>query len=41
VFTALRAAGVGVAVHYIPVHLQPYCRVMGFKAGNYPVAETY
>ena len=41
VFTAMRAAGVGVAVHYIPVHLQPYYRALGFKAGDYPAAETY
>jgi dTDP-4-amino-4,6-dideoxygalactose transaminase len=33
------AAGVGVAVHYIPVHLQPYYRALGFKAGDYPAAE--
>jgi UDP-4-amino-4,6-dideoxy-N-acetyl-beta-L-altrosamine transaminase len=40
-FEQLRAAGIGVNVHYIPVHLQPYYRAMGFKAGDFPVAEDY
>ena len=41
VFEAMRAAGVGVNVHYIPVHLQPYYRAMGFYPGQFRVAETY
>lgn len=41
VFEALRAAGIGVNVHYIPVHLQPYYRALGFKAGDFPEAEAY
>ena len=41
VFASLRAAGIGVAVHYIPVHLQPYYRSLGFQAGDFPVAENY
>jgi UDP-4-amino-4,6-dideoxy-N-acetyl-beta-L-altrosamine transaminase len=41
VFEALRAAGIGVNVHYIPVHLQPDYRCLGFKPGDYPVAEAY
>lgn len=41
IFEALRAAGIGVQVHYIPVHLQPYYRRLGFKAGDYPQAERY
>ena len=41
VFDALRAAGIGVNVHYIPVHLQPYYRALGFEAGDFPVAEAY
>jgi UDP-4-amino-4,6-dideoxy-N-acetyl-beta-L-altrosamine transaminase len=40
VFGAMRAAGVGVNVHYIPVHLQPYYRSLGFKAGDFPAAEA-
>ncbi|MBR7887582.1 UDP-4-amino-4,6-dideoxy-N-acetyl-beta-L-altrosamine transaminase [Marinomonas sp. A79] len=41
VFDELRAAGIGVNVHYIPVHLQPYYARMGFEAGDYPNAESY
>ena len=41
VFEALRAAGIGVNLHYIPVHLQPYYRVMGFNEGDFPAAEAY
>ncbi|MCF7800173.1 DegT/DnrJ/EryC1/StrS family aminotransferase, partial [Candidatus Babeliales bacterium] len=28
-------------VHYIPVHLQPYYKKLGFKVGDYPVAEKF
>lgn len=41
VFDALRALGIGVNLHYIPVHTQPYYQRMGFKAGDYPEAERY
>jgi UDP-4-amino-4,6-dideoxy-N-acetyl-beta-L-altrosamine transaminase len=41
VFDALRAAGIGVNVHYIPVHLQPYYRRLGFGPGQFPHAEAY
>ena len=41
VFDALRAAGIQVSVHYIPVHLQPYYRRLGFAAGDCPAAERY
>lgn len=41
VFEALREQGVGVNLHYIPVHTQPYYQRMGFKAGDYPQAEKY
>lgn len=41
VFEALRKRGIGVNLHYIPVHTQPYFQRMGFKAGNYPHAEHY
>jgi UDP-4-amino-4,6-dideoxy-N-acetyl-beta-L-altrosamine transaminase len=40
-FDALRAAGIGVNVHYIPIHLQPYYRRLGFAPGQFPVAERY
>jgi len=41
VFEALRAQGIGVNLHYIPVHTQPYYERMGFKVGDYPYAEDY
>ncbi|MCX8004214.1 MAG: DegT/DnrJ/EryC1/StrS family aminotransferase, partial [Burkholderiaceae bacterium] len=41
VFDGLRAARIGVQVHYIPVHLQPYYRRLGFKEGDFPAAEAY
>ena len=41
VFQALRDAGVGVNVHYIPVHTQPDFQRLGFKYGDFPVAENY
>lgn len=41
VFEALRADGVGVNLHYIPVHLQPYYRDLGFTDGDFPLAEEY
>jgi dTDP-4-amino-4,6-dideoxygalactose transaminase len=41
VFDALRGAGIGVQVHYIPVHLQPYYRKLGFKPGDFPESERY
>jgi len=42
IFDALRAENIGVHVHYIPVHLQPYyMKHFGFKKGEFPVAENY
>jgi UDP-4-amino-4,6-dideoxy-N-acetyl-beta-L-altrosamine transaminase len=41
VFEALRERGIGVNVHYIPVHLQPYYRELGFRAGQCPQAEMH
>lgn len=41
VFEALRAAGIGVNVHYIPVHTQPHYRRLGFRPGDFPEAERY
>lgn len=40
-FERLRAAGIGVQVHYVPVHLQPYYRArLGHGWGSFPVAEA-
>lgn len=41
VFDHLRAANIGVNVHYIPVHTQPYYRALGFAPGDYPNSEQY
>lgn len=41
VFSELRNAGVGVNLHYIPVHMHPYYRAMGFGPGDFPNAEEY
>lgn len=41
VFEALRAEGVGVSLHYIPVYRQPYYERLDFKAGYCPEAERY
>ena len=41
VFEGLRAAGIGVQLHYSPVHLQPYYRALGFEEGQFPEAEAY
>lgn len=41
VFEALRAAGVGVNLHYIPVYRQPYFERMGFEVGHCTEAERY
>ena len=41
VFNALRAAGVLVNLHYIPVHMQPYYQKLGFASGQFPKAEQY
>lgn len=41
VFEELRAAGLGVNLHYIPVHTQPYYRGFGFSEGDFPNAEAY
>jgi dTDP-4-amino-4,6-dideoxygalactose transaminase len=40
-FDALRQKGIGVNLHYMPVHLQPYYRELGFNPGQYPEAEAY
>ncbi len=40
-FDFLRGSGIGVNLHYIPVHTQPYYRQFGFSEGDYPAAEQY
>ena len=41
IFDELRAHGLGVNLHYIPVHTQPYYQAMGFAEGDFPNAEHY
>ena len=41
IFKSLRDKGIGVNLHYMPVHLQPYYREIGFQEGDFPKAEKY
>lgn len=41
VFESLREQHIGVNLHYIPVHTQPYYQQLGFQIGDYPEAERY
>ncbi|WP_053155090.1 UDP-4-amino-4,6-dideoxy-N-acetyl-beta-L-altrosamine transaminase [Pseudomonas sp. Pf153] len=41
VFESLREQGIGVNLHYIPVHTQPYYAQMGFKPEDFPGAQDY
>ena len=40
-FEGMRAAGIGVQLHYWPIPLQPYYRRLGFEPGQFPLAERY
>ncbi len=41
VFEALREQGIGVNLHYIPLHTQPHYQRMGFKPADFPEAQSY
>ncbi|USE39408.1 UDP-4-amino-4,6-dideoxy-N-acetyl-beta-L-altrosamine transaminase [Endozoicomonas sp. SCSIO W0465] len=41
VFRQLQEQGIGVNLHYIPVHTQPYYQNLGFRVGDFPNAEQY
>jgi UDP-4-amino-4,6-dideoxy-N-acetyl-beta-L-altrosamine transaminase len=41
IFDGLRERGIGVNLHYIPVHTQPFYRKLGFGPGQYPEAERF
>lgn len=41
VFDEMRGRGIGVNLHYLPVHLQPYFRALGFTEGSWPEAEAH
>lgn len=40
-FEQLRHNKIGVNLHYIPIHIQPYYKKLGFKLGDFPHAERY
>ena len=40
-FDQLISVGIGVNVHYIPVHTQPYFEALGFRRGDFPKSEHY
>ena len=41
IFNEMRAKGIGVQLHYWPVHLQPYYKNLGFKKGDFKHSEDY
>jgi len=42
IFEALQKERIGVQVHYLPLHLQPfYMKKFGYKIGDFPIAERY
>ena len=41
VFESLREQGIGVNLHYIPVHMQPHYERMGFEPADFPQAQVY
>ena len=41
IIESMRAADIGVNLHYIPVYRQPYYEGLGFKPGCCPAAEQY
>jgi len=40
-FSHLRSNGIGVNIHYIPIHYHPYYKKLGFRKGDFPNAENY
>lgn len=40
-YSLMVEAGITPGVHYIPVHTQPYYQSLGFKKGDFPIAENY
>lgn len=41
VYEKLHAGGIGVNVHYIPIHMQPFYQSMGFRKGDFPNSEKF
>ena len=41
IFHSLRKENIGVNLHYIPIHTQPYYQNLGFSWGDFPNSEAY
>jgi len=41
IFKELQNSNIGVNVHYIPIHTQPYFQKLGFKKGDFPISVSY
>jgi dTDP-4-amino-4,6-dideoxygalactose transaminase len=41
IYKELIQKGVGVNLHYLPVHLHPYYKNLGFYKNQYPISENY
>jgi UDP-4-amino-4,6-dideoxy-N-acetyl-beta-L-altrosamine transaminase len=41
IYDNFRSNDIGVNVHYIPIHTQPYFQELGFKIGDFPNSEAY
>jgi len=41
IFKKIQSKGIGINLHYLPVHLHPLFRKMGFKSGDFPYSEKY
>ena len=41
IFDELRRSDIGINVHYIPIHTQPYYQQLGFQEGDFPNSEAY
>lgn len=41
IFKKLRAKNIYVNLHYMPLHLNPYFKKLGFKKGQFPESEKY
>ncbi len=41
IFESMLKQGIGVQLHYSPVHMQPYFRELGFRENSFPEAKKY
>lgn len=41
IFAGMRSANIGVNVHYIPIHTQPYYEGLGFTRDQFPASVAY